>query len=159
MRKKGERQTMDKMLKIAIKIMWIVFFVMLIGIAVMLIVFPKTKDIQKSHYFTENQVKKNSQVVLTAIDELDYDVLSEHSTEELQEALSGNALETAKKELCNNFGDRLEIKEWYVSEVKQKKQYYAVAQLVVVYENISVTYTFSFDTDMKLVGFYMDECD
>ena len=81
------------------------------------------------------------------------------NTEELQEALSGNALETAKKELCNNFGDRLEIKEWYVSEVKQKKQYYAVAQLVVVYENISVTYTFSFDTDMKLVGFYMDKCD
>ena len=42
-----------------------------------------------------------------------------------------------------------------MAEINQRGQKFAIAQLNVSYENISVTYTLTFDDKMKLAGFYI----
>ena len=42
-----------------------------------------------------------------------------------------------------------------MSEIRQRGQRYAVVQVAVMYENVEVTYTITFDENMKLAGLYM----
>ena len=42
-----------------------------------------------------------------------------------------------------------------MSEIRQNGQRYVVVQVAVTYENVNVTYTITFDENMKLAGLYM----
>ena len=42
-----------------------------------------------------------------------------------------------------------------MAETKQKGNLYAVTQTTVEYENATVTYTISFDRNLKVAGLYM----
>ena len=86
-----------------------------------------------------------------------YDAVFQQSDATLQKALGkdGTVLKDAKAQLGENWGAFVSYGTIYSSEVHQMGQTAALVQLNASYENISVTYTLSFDSDMKLNGFYI----
>ena len=61
----------------------------------------------------------------------------------------------AKANFCSDFGDFVSYGKIYSVESSQLEKTYAVVQMSVAYENVSATYTLSFDEDMKLAGMYI----
>ena len=56
-----------------------------------------------------------------------------------------------KASISNDFGKFISYGKIYTAEQKQLGVTYAVVQMNLSYENVSVTYTISFDEDMKLI--------
>lgn len=110
-----------------------------------------------SDSFEESAVKEKAQEVISLLDESDYDSIVSMFSETLKEGLSADKL----KESVNSYiADRGEFKEINNLAVvgqtdKETKEEMAVAVAVVVYENQSITYTISFNTDMEVIGFFL----
>ena len=84
----------------------------------------------------------------------DFDTIYDLSNTKMQEVLSMAELKENWESL--NPGLFQEISRYYSAEIDSKVQGdYAVCEVLVTYSNQPVTFTISFDTDMKLAGFYM----
>ena len=111
----------------ALKICGIVLLVIVVLAAVVYRKLPKWSDISESTIFSEEQVQ----------------------------VLNAATLQYAKSQMKEDFGELLAFGNMYVSEAVQGAEHYAMVQVSVSYSNMSVTYTITFDADMKLAGFYM----
>ena len=69
--------------------------------------------------------------------------------------LTAESMKAAKKTVSEEFGEKQETKSFYGQEVTQKGKHYAVCQIQISYENVSVIYTLTFDQDMKLAGIFL----
>ncbi|MCF2641866.1 MAG: DUF3887 domain-containing protein [Lachnospiraceae bacterium] len=64
-------------------------------------------------------------------------------------------IEDARRQVGSDWGEIQSFGDFYMSEIRQRGQRYAVVQVAVMYENVEVTYTITFDENMKLAGLYM----
>ena len=85
----------------------------------------------------------------------DYAALQENATEQMKPIFDENYLPNAKNQLSSDWGQLKSFGSIYLTEVSQLGKHFAVGEITVVYENITVTYRLSFDKDMKLAGMYM----
>ena len=142
----------------AIKIAVIVFVVLaLILTAILALVHffvPKGTDIEQSENFDKAQVEQAVKDTIELLDNKDYDALQANATEEMRPYLTENQMESAKAQLSKDWGKRQFIGKIYMAELSQKN-HYAVGEVTVTYENVSVVYQLSYNTDMKLAGLYM----
>lgn len=141
--------------------MWIVVLcsiLVLIGIimAVSVIFSSKTTLLEESKLFDKENVKKNAQEVIGTVSTDDYSsLLTVYANEELATEVTMKKLLDAKNTINSDWGLMQQIvKEEYYA-VENRKVTYAVAIMEVQYENVNITYTLSFDTDMKLAGIYL----
>lgn len=116
---------------------------------------PKSYPIETHGIYTEDQVEKKVKNTISMLDKKEYQKLYACGTQDMQKVLNKKMLEAAKHEVGDNWGERKSFGKIYMAETKQKGNLYAVTQTTVEYENISVTYTISFDSDLKLAGLYM----
>lgn len=116
---------------------------------------PKQRDIGESKVFTAYEVERCSEAVVDAFSRGDYDVLESYYSGEMQEAVTRQMLEDLKPVIGDDWGEYRGVGTAYMAEIIQRGKAYVVVQLNASYENVSVTYTLTFNSGMELVGFYM----
>ena len=142
-----------------IKIIAIVFAVLVLAIlAISILVnwlIPKGLDIEQSEYFEKAQVEQAMKDTIELLDREDYAALQANSIEEMIPYLSEDAMKEFKTQLSKDWGDRQSIGTIYLAELEQGKLHFAVGEVTVSYENVSVVYRLTYNTDMQLAGLYM----
>lgn len=141
--------------------LFIGIFVGIVAVAVVVIMsclfnyfVPESYPINESKIFDENTLNEQVQVVVNCLNADDYDELMNMSNDLIKQSLSHEDLKSAIKTL-GELGDFKSITRTNFVEVKNRGEVMAVGEVVVLYDQKSVTYTISFDEDMKLVGLYM----
>lgn len=116
---------------------------------------PKSYELEKSGIFQEAVVLERTEEIIALLDMEDYAALGNYADEKMQPLIQGNSIAEAKSILGEELGENQGITSSYMAEVRQSGKRYAMIQATVQYENQSVTYTISYDEDMKLAGLYM----
>lgn len=116
---------------------------------------PKWSDISESTLFSEVQVKDQAREVIRLYSENDFQSVILFMNEDMKQVLNAATLQYTKSQINEDFGELTAFGNMYVSEARQNGKSYAVVQVGVSYSNTSVTYTITFDEDMKLAGFYV----
>lgn len=141
--------------KIVTKILVLIVIVVLVLISVAVWYLPKVNDIESSDIFVETEVEEKLVKVVTLLDADDYAGLQAVSTSQMADVLNDDYMSAAKQKLSERFGERIAVGTIYMQEVQQMGQSFAVCQTTVIYENVTVVYTITFDEEMNLAGLYM----
>lgn len=129
--------------------------IIIIVITAFVKIWPKSKDISESTIFQASQVEEQAKYIISLVDTDDYQTLNSCMSGDMQTTLSQTALNQAKAKISEDFGEFKTYDSIYMSEMTQNGKSYAFVQIDVVYENVSVLYSLTFGTDMKLEGIYM----
>lgn len=116
---------------------------------------PKQTALEKSKIFREDKVVEQAEYVIDLLDAENYDELIEISDLVLKNYIQEEYLETAKEEVCDDWGKQVSIGKTYTAEITQMGKKSAVIEVHVEYENTTVIYTLSFSKDMLLQGLFM----
>ncbi|MCH5263256.1 MAG: DUF3887 domain-containing protein [Lachnospiraceae bacterium] len=141
--------------KTVTKILVLIVIVVLVLISVAVWYLPKVNDIESSDIFVGTEVEEKLVEVITFLDADDYEGLQAISTSRMTTVLNDEYMSAAKQKLSEKFGERIAVGTIYMQEVQQMSQSFAVCQTTVIYENVTVVYTITFDEEMKLAGLYM----
>lgn len=147
-KKKYKREKWTKRVSVAAVIL------ILFG-AVLYWALPKTTPIAESKIFQEDQVEKRAKEVIRQIGAEDYESLRACSDEKIKAILNDGFIEDAKKNFGSDWGELSSYGNSYIVQTSQMGKTYAVVQMNTSFENTGVTFTLSFDKDMKLAGLYM----
>jgi hypothetical protein len=118
-------------------------------------VFPKTGDISESADFDASEVEARMIEIVQLLDANDYETLQSLATARMKDYLTEDVLDDAKVQVAEDWGKQVSFGTPYMQEVTQMGRHYAVGEISVVYENVSVTYRISFDGSLNLDGLYM----
>lgn len=116
---------------------------------------PRGAEIGSSGLYTEAAVEERAKAVVEMLNAGDYEALQECSDKKMSAYSTKEALDGAKKQVGTDWGEFQKFGKFYMQELKQQGKIYAVVQIYAAYENLGVTYTLSFDENMKLSGLYM----
>lgn len=128
--------------------------VIIVGVCLFNYFIPKSDSIDESKIFDETMLNEKVQVVINCLNTDDYDKLMSISDDLMQKSSTREGLNSAIATL-GDLGNFKSITRADFAEVKDQGETIAVGEIVALYENKSVTYTISFDEDMKLIGLYM----
>lgn len=117
--------------------------------------FPKGKNISESNTFSEEELTEKAKEIVTLLDADDMETLKPLMTEQMQEVLTEDVLQSAKSQISDDFGAFQSWGKVYSTEISQAGVKMAVLEITVSYENAAVTYRLSFDENMLLSGLYM----
>ena len=118
---------------------------------------PKSYELEKSGIFKEATVLEQTDTIIGLLDQEDYTGLEEYADDKMKGFFQrdANVMAGAKATLGGELGANQGYTSWYAVEIRQSGKRYAMVQVVVQYENRSVTYTITYDEEMKLSGLYM----
>lgn len=116
---------------------------------------PKPLDIESSTIFSKNEVDNSLMEVIDLLDNDNYLKLQKKATAQMKNVLEADSMKKIKAQMCDDFGNRTAIGTIYEQEILQQGKRFAVCQVNVSYENVSITYTITFDENMKLAGLYL----
>lgn len=139
----------------ALRIWGIVLLVIAVLIAVIYWKLPKWSDISESAVFDEEQVKAEAEEIIRLYSDNNFQAVTARMNDDMKQVLNAATLQYAKSQMKEDFGELLAFGNMYASEAKQNGKHYAMVQVSVSYSNMSVTYTITFDEEMKLAGFYV----
>ena len=138
-----------------IKFVLIIAVILVAAVGVLFWFLPKSSTIGSSGVFSQEAVEQQTKWAIQELDNHDLEGLKEHATDEMSAVLTSETIENARNGISDDWGDFRSFGIVYMSELKQRGHYYAVTQVTASYENVSVTYTITFDENMKLSGLYM----
>lgn len=139
-----------------IKIWGIVIAVLVIAAGLIYWYMPKWSDISESTVFSEEQVRTAAEEIITLYGNDEYEAVVAYMTDDMKEVLNASTLSLSKSQMVTaDFGEFQSFGQMYISEAKQGRKRFAMVQVSVAYTNTSVTYTLTFDEEMKLAGFYI----
>ena len=141
----------NKVVKIVISIFLVLIFLVLLAVWML----PKTSDIEKSRYFDKEEVEETMKETIELLDAEDYDSLQENAVPQMQAVFNAETREKMRATLSDNWGERKQFGAVYMVEMIQGKEHFAVGEMTVTYENVSVTYRLTYDRDMRLSGLYV----
>lgn len=118
---------------------------------------PKSDTIESSGRFNEAKIEEQAKKVISMLDKEDYEGLIAYSNATMQASLQDEveSWQAAKDQINSDWGEFVSYGNSYMADVKQMGKEFALVQMNVSYENVSVTYTITFDVDGKLAGLYM----
>lgn len=116
---------------------------------------PTSYEFGSSGLFEEDAVKAQLQVVVEKVGEGDYEYLKNISSERMKKGISDDVINKVKNQISDDWGNFNKYGNIYLFEMKQQGSNYVVGQVNVTYENVVVTYTITFNKDMKLDGIYL----
>lgn len=151
-RKRSRKSRSTKMIIITILVIIGLFA---IATALLYWMLPKGTDISESSTFVKEQVEARVEEVINLLDDGTYDTLAENATEQMAGVLNDEDMDAAKQLVGDDWGARVELGTIYMQEVEQQGVHYVITQVAASYENVTVTYTITFDENMKLAGIYM----
>lgn len=126
-------------------------------ILAMVFVFTGCGSEQLSESYVKEDVIAKAEQVVTQLSNKEYQAVADMVREDLQEDLSAKVLEEALGQKIEAAGEFQEYTQTATSgqQDKSAKEDYAIVVLVCQYENAKLTFTISFNEEMKLVGLYM----
>ena len=145
-----KRYKTQKILKIMIPV---ILAIVILG-ALLVWAVPKQNDIKDSQIFAQQEVKNTLICTIDLLDQGDYDTLQSMGTDEMESTFNVYTMENAKSQISENWGKRTSIGSIYMAEITQMNRHFAVCQVNVSYENVSVVYTITFDENMNVAGLY-----
>lgn len=151
-RKRSRKSRSTKMIIITILVIIGLFAV---ATALLYWMLPKGTDISESSTFVKEQVEARVEEVINLLDDGAYDTLAENATEQMAGVLNDEDMDAAKQLVGDDWGARVELGTIYMQEVEQQGVHYVITQVAASYENVTVTYTITFDENMRLAGIYM----
>lgn len=101
------------------------------------------------------EITASVEQVIGLLNEDDFDDLQAMAVEELKDKLTADVINSVRQEISEDWGRMQSVGKTYVQGVKQKGALIIVTQTDVIYENVSVVYTISFDEDLRLGGLYI----
>lgn len=146
-----KRYGRNKVLKIVIPI---VVILILLG-SLVYWVFPKTADIEQSKYFNKEQVEAAMKETVELLDAGDYEALQESAVSKMKPYLTEKTRNEIRRTLSDDWGERKQFGAVYMVELIQANKHFAVGEMTVTYDNISVTYRLTYDEDMRFAGVYV----
>lgn len=145
------RYAKNKVLKIVIPVVLAVIFIGMAGFFMV----PKTVDIEKSTVFDKEKVEAAMKETVELMDAEEYDALQENAISRMQPLLNAETRENMRRTLSDDWGERRQFGAVYMVELIQGNSHFAVGEMTVTYENVSVTYRLTYDEDMRLAGIYV----
>lgn len=145
------RYRRNRRLKIALPIL----VVLAILTAAVVWWFPKSNDLADSSCFDKDTVEQSLMNVISLLEAGSYDALQELSTDSMSAVMSADYMESVKQSFGIDFGERTSVGTIYSAEIRQMGKHFAVCEVSVTYGAANITYTVSFDENMKLAGLYM----
>lgn len=115
---------------------------------------PQSSEIQDSKVFKEETLKTYANEIVQLLSQKEFEQLKSYLHTDLQVALNEESLDIAMKQL-GELGTYQKITNQRFVEITDKGQIMAVGEVVALYEMRSVTYTITFDKEMKVIGLYM----
>lgn len=115
---------------------------------------PKTVDIQNSKIFKQEILEIYTSEIIDLLSQKKYEQLQSYFHLDLQVALNPETLNNAMNQL-GELGNYQKITNQQYIELTDKGNTMAVGEVVALYEQRSVTYRITFDSDMKVIGLYM----
>lgn len=138
-----------------IKVLAVIAVVIAAAICIFYWMLPKGAQVGESGVFTQSIVEEQVKQVVRELNDNDFESLTENASDAMKEALNQETIDDARSRISSDWGEFQSYGTVYMSEVEQKGRMFAVAQVSVAYENVSVTYTITFDEDMKVAGLFM----
>ncbi|MDE6621231.1 MAG: DUF3887 domain-containing protein [Lachnospiraceae bacterium] len=138
-----------------LKIWGIVLIVIAAILAALYWNLPKWSDISESTIFDEEQLKLQAEEIIRLYGDNDFQAVNMRVNEDMRQILSEETLQLTKSQIEETFGELLSFETIYVSEVEQRGKMYAMIQIRVSYSDRDVTYTITFDDEMKIAGFHV----
>lgn len=115
---------------------------------------PKTVLLEDS-VFQKKVVEEQVKAVIEKLNNNQFEELKEDAIEEMQEVLTQDTFDPIREQIGLDWGEMQSIGTIYMTVIKQQRQQLVITQVVVVYKNVSVTYTITFDKEMNLAGIYV----
>ena len=116
---------------------------------------PKFSDIGESSVFDETQVRAQAEEIIRFYSEDNFHSVTERMDENMKTVINAATLQFMKTQVSEDFGELVSFDEMDTAEAVQDGKKYAMVQVQVSYENVSVFYTITFDEELKLAGFYI----
>lgn len=117
---------------------------------------PKAADIEKSKYFDKAQVEAVMKQTIEQLDAGEYETLKKNSISQMEQFLNQESAQEIRASVSeDDWGQRSNFGPAYIAELSQGNDHFAVGEITVTYENISVTYRLTYDQDMRLAGLYV----
>lgn len=118
-------------------------------------VFPKPYSIEDKEMLSEEAVAGAVETVIRLLNADDFETLKEMSVDEMQSALTPEIIDKARNSISDDWGEMCIIGSTYAQGLEQKGRVFVITQTNVMYENVSVVYTITFDENLQLAGVYM----
>lgn len=116
---------------------------------------PRTHSLSTNGIFLRNKVEVALTQTIRLLDDENYAALQKMATAQMTQHLNKSTIDAAKMPISTNWGRQKAMGTIYIQEVIQMNEHYIISQVNVTYENASVTYTITFDDDMKIAGLYI----
>ena len=116
---------------------------------------PKGMDIEQSKYFDKAQVEASMKETIERMDAGEFESLQENAIPQMKAFLNEEELAKVREQMSDNWGERRQFGVVYVAEVAQGDKHFAVGEITVSYDHITVTYRLTYDEDMRLAGLYV----
>lgn len=116
---------------------------------------PRTSPIGASGIFTSEEVETKLKEAILEVNQEDYAALKDMSIPAMRFLFNQESMTETKNLLSDDWGDFLSFGDMYIAELKQQGQLFALGQIEARYENVTVIFTITFDTEMRLAGFYI----
>ncbi len=118
-------------------------------------ILPKTFAIEQSRYFDKQQVETAMKETIELLDAEDYKALQENAIPKMASLLNAETRSNIRKTFSGDWGERKQFGAVYMAELVQTGRHYALGEMTVTYENVSVTYRLTYDEDMRLAGLFV----
>jgi len=123
--------------------------------AVIYLILPKTFSLDKSKVFSQKEVTQQTEQIIMLLDQEKYSVIRDtYSDKRMQKALTDTVFQKAEQAVKHT-GSYSKITSVYTVGMSQMGHQLAVVQMTALYRNSTVTYTITFNSNMKLSGLYM----
>lgn len=140
---------------IIFKILGLLAVVLAIAVITISSFMPKTFDISENDIFNEEQVKEKVIEYIVLFNEEDFEELQNTSIEAMQSTFTSEGISDIKSQFAEDWGNQTMLGNIYMFGLIQSDQYYVVTEIIVAYENVTVTYRITLDEDMNLAGLYI----
>ncbi|MCM1267285.1 MAG: DUF3887 domain-containing protein [Bacteroidales bacterium] len=118
-------------------------------------ILPKTAEIGQSGSFQSEQVEAAMKETVELLDAEDYEALQESAIPQMKTMLNAELRTTIREPFSVDWGERKQFGAAYLMEISQMGSRFAVGEMTVAYENVSVTYRLTYDKEMRLAGIYV----
>lgn len=104
---------------------------------------------------SQEEIEASVENVISLLNEDDFDGLQDIAIDELKDKLTRETIDMVRQDISEDWGGMQSIGRVYAQGIKQKGDLIIVTQTDVIYENVSVVYTISFDENLRLGGLYI----
>ncbi len=112
-------------------------------------------SLEESGVFTAQQVEAQMRATIDLFEKGDIAALQASATDNMRKSLTAEQVNEAKAQFGPKWGPRAAFGKPYMTAIRQGDAWFAVGEIAVGYKATAVVYRLSYDSNMKLAGFFV----